>query len=58
MARILKRFNPAGIFIDRFGHYSTEALIAIASGTNKAALRQQAKAAAAADRKRKTKKNS
>ncbi|NBO79427.1 MAG: CDP-alcohol phosphatidyltransferase family protein [Actinobacteria bacterium] len=32
MARILKRFNPAGIFIDRFGHYSTEALLAIAFG--------------------------
>ena len=32
MARLLKRFNPAGIFIDRFGHYSTEALIAITFG--------------------------
>ena len=32
MARVLKRFNPAGIFIDRFGHYSTEALIAIVFG--------------------------
>ncbi len=32
MARVLKKFNPAGIFIDRFGHYSTEALIAIAFG--------------------------
>lgn len=32
MARVSQRFNPAGIFIDRFGHYSTEALIAIAFG--------------------------
>jgi len=30
MARVSQKFNPAGIFIDRFGHYSTEALIAIA----------------------------
>ena len=32
MARVTQKFNPAGIFIDRFGHYSTEALIAIAFG--------------------------
>jgi len=37
MARVLKKFNPAGIFIDRFGHYSTEALIAIAFGIRVAA---------------------
>jgi phosphatidylglycerophosphate synthase len=32
MARVTAKFNPAGIFIDRFGHYSTEALLAIALG--------------------------
>jgi phosphatidylglycerophosphate synthase len=32
MARVKQKFNPAGIFIDRFGHYSTEALLAIAFG--------------------------
>ena len=32
MARVTTKFNPAGIFIDRFGHYSTEALLAIALG--------------------------
>ena len=32
MARVTQKYNPAGIFIDRFGHYSTEALLAIAFG--------------------------
>lgn len=32
MARVTQKFNPAGIFIDRFGHYSTEALLGIAFG--------------------------
>jgi len=32
MARVTKKYNPAGIFIDRFGHYSTEALLCIAFG--------------------------
>lgn len=32
MARVSQKYNPAGIFIDRFGHYSTEALLSIAFG--------------------------
>jgi len=30
VARVSKKFNPAGIFIDRIGHYTTEGFLAIA----------------------------
>lgn len=30
VARVSKRFNPAGIFVDRIGHYTTESFLAVA----------------------------
>lgn len=30
VARVSKNFNPAGIFVDRIGHYTTESFLAIA----------------------------
>lgn len=32
VARITKNFNPAGIFVDRIGHYTTESFFAVAFG--------------------------
>jgi phosphatidylglycerophosphate synthase len=32
VARVSKKFNPAGIFVDRIGHYTTEGFLAVAFG--------------------------